>query len=99
MAKEYSKWDPIALGLASGIFFGVYTFLAVILEWAGFAGLWFHPRVLGIISSLIPGIAVGTLKGAVVGLIGAFITGFLACFVYAYLYNKMLSYSARIKKK
>jgi membrane protease YdiL (CAAX protease family) len=99
MAKEYSKWDPVALGLASGIFFGVYTFLAIILEELGFAGLWFHPRILGMISSIIPGITVGSIKGAVIGLIGAFITGFLACFIYAWLYNKLIGYSASIKKK
>ncbi|KTD06132.1 hypothetical protein Lgra_2909 [Legionella gratiana] len=75
------KLNPVALGLAFGVLWGVSIFILGLLAYYYTYG---HAFVLAI-SSLYPGYAPsikGSILGGVVGFIDAFIVGFLIAWLY-----------------
>lgn len=90
MAKNEFKYDLHTKALTGGVLLGTYTLISIILENYAIGGFLFSARVLGIISSVVPFVSVGSLKGALAGLVGGFVVGFIACYVYGWTYNKLL---------
>lgn len=76
------KLKPVALGLASGIVWGVG--LALITLWAGYRG---HGAVLVKLGGYLPGYAVSP-AGAMVGALWGFADAFLGAVALAWLYNR-----------
>jgi hypothetical protein len=76
-----SKCQPLALGVAIGVLWALYVFLAAI-----FAMFDWGVPVVEVLASLYIGYA-ASIGGAVVGAIWAFVDGFIAGVVIAWVYN------------
>lgn len=77
------KLNPIALGLAFGLLWGVcILFLGLVASYYAYG----HDFVISL-GTLYPGYT-PSVKGAILGAIVAFIDAFLMAFLIAWLYNK-----------
>ncbi len=78
------KLNPLAFGLAAGIFWGVmlggWTLLGY---WTGYGR-----EILELITQIYPGYSV-SLIGSCLGLVYGFLDGFVACVLFAWLYNRL----------
>lgn len=76
---------PTKFGLAGGILWGFYLFLAVpIYYYTGYGG-----KFLQFVADLYPGVEVSIL-GALTALIWGFFDGFICLTLFAWIYNKLL---------
>ncbi|MCK4909900.1 MAG: bacteriophage holin [Planctomycetes bacterium] len=77
------KLNPMAFGLAAGIFWGVCLFL-----WTMAAVLFgYAEEPLELFEHIYPWYTV-SIKGSFLGLIWGLIDGFVACGIFAWLYNR-----------
>ena len=75
--------NPKALGLAGGVFFGVFIFIMTIITmFTGYASMW-----SALLVDVYPGYSI-TFSGAFIGLVYGFIDGFVGLFAISWLYNK-----------
>jgi len=89
MKDKYAKISPRALGVAFGIFWGVYMMLLAWFVSAGVSTVWFSQSVFDGIKAIYPWYA-ATGIGGIVGLITGFICGLICGVIIALLYNFVL---------
>lgn len=76
--------NPLRLGLAAGIVWGVSMFLMTLIAIpTGYAYEW-----LGLMANIYPGYTISYM-GSLVGLIYGFFDGFVGLFVLGWLYNNL----------
>jgi len=78
-----SKLQPLALGIAIGVLWAIYVFVAGIFAMSG----WGVALVTALASFYIGYGA--SIVGAIVGAVWAFIDGFVAGFIIAWIYNRV----------
>lgn len=80
----YAKLNPLKLGLASGILWGLTLFILTwISMYTGWAMFWLSQWM-----DIYPGFNLSTM-GSFFGLVYAFIDGFVSIFIFGWLYNKL----------
>jgi hypothetical protein len=78
----YAKLNPVKLGLAAGVLWGVALFMATwISMYSGWGMFWLSQWI-----DVYPGFEI-SMKGSVIGLIYGFIDGFVTLFIFGALYN------------
>ena len=78
----YAKLNPLKLGLAAGILWGLALFIMTwISMYSGWAMFWLSQWI-----DLYPGFDLST-KGTFLGLIYGFIDGFVSFYIIGWLYN------------
>lgn len=88
------KLNPLALGLAAGIVWGVVAFLCAV----GAAYYGYGVELVALMASVHPGYG-ATLGGAVIGAVYGFIDGLIACYVVGWLYNALAVKKAKGRKR
>lgn len=76
------KLNPMSLGLAGGVLYGVFVFIITILGLIAGYGL----SYIELLATLFPVYSV-TFVGAILGLVYGFILGFVLFYFLGYLYN------------
>lgn len=76
------KLNPMSLGLAGGVLYGVFVLILTILAVVSGYGV----SYLGILSGLFPVYSI-SFVGAMLGFVYSFILGFIMFFFLGYLYN------------
>lgn len=84
------KWNWKALALASGIFLGVYLFLATLFAMINASFWWFNPVMWDMLLVTFPGLS-ATFVGAFIGLAWGFLCGAVCGSIIASLYNWSLT--------
>ncbi|MFZ0564986.1 MAG: bacteriophage holin [Chlamydiales bacterium] len=78
----YAKLNPLKLGLAAGIFWGVALFIMTWISiFTGYAMFW-----LSVWMDVYPGYNF-SVGGSFIGLIWGFVDGFVCLFIFGWLYN------------
>lgn len=78
----YAKLNPVKLGLASGIMWGLTLLLMTLISiYTGWGMFWLSQWM-----DLYVGFDL-TLSGAFIGLIYGFVDGFVCLFIFGWLYN------------
>lgn len=77
------KLNAKALGLTSGIFWGIGLALLTVISLlsGGYAS-----QFLAVVADVYPGFEVSYM-GALVGLLYGFVDGFICCYIFGFLYN------------
>jgi len=84
LAKKFSELKVTAIGMASGVIYGLCLFTCAL--WAMAIG---YSGQFGILSVIYPGYS-ATLLGSIGGLLYGLIDGFLMGAIFAWIYNKMI---------
>ena len=77
------KCQPVALGVAIGVLWAIYVFLAGIMAMYGWA-----TDLVNAFGSLYIGYE-ASVVGAIVGAVWAFVDGFIGGYIIAWVYNKV----------
>lgn len=78
----YAKLNPLKLGLAGGILWGISLFIATwISRYTGWGMFWLSQWM-----DIYPGYDLSA-KGSLIGLIWGFVDGFVTPFIFGWLYN------------
>lgn len=79
----YAKLNPLKLGLAGGVLWGVALFILTwISKYTGYAMFWLSQWM-----DVYPGFDLSVM-GTFIGLIYGFVDGFVVLFVLSWLYNR-----------
>lgn len=78
----YAKLNPVKLGLAAGILWGLLIFFSTwIAMYTGYGMFWLSQWM-----DIYPGYDLSVL-GTLIGLIYGFVDGFICLFIFGWLYN------------